>query len=179
MPLVCGFAFSLMMVLSAGWDIRYRRIPNALSLATFTFGVVVAAGLLDPREAVIRALGGAATGFAVWLPIWALGMMGAGDVKFFAAASAWLGPELAIVAALATALFGGALALCWLLWRARVASSSCNAIGQADAITRGRFGRCDNPGSPEAARRLSATLPYGVAMAAGLATSAWYFHLFH
>jgi prepilin peptidase CpaA len=177
--LVCGMAFTVMMLVSAGWDVRYRRIPNALSLVIFALGAGFAATLIDPRHAALRVLGGAATGCAVWFPFWALGMMGAGDVKFFAAASAWLGSQLAIVAALVTALFGGALALCWLFWRARGGDASRAAFGRSDVIEAGRNDNGDNSGHQEDARRLSATLPYGVAMATGLATSAWYFHVFH
>ena len=177
--LVCGVAFTLMMVVSAGWDVRYRRIPNALSLLIFALGAGFAATLIEPRDAAIRVLGGAATGCAVWVPFWALGMMGAGDVKFFAAASAWLGSLLALVAALVTALLGGALALCWLFWRARAGGASRAAFGSADVIRGGHGDNGDDSGHQGDAQRLSATLPYGVAMAAGLATCAWYFHLFH
>jgi prepilin peptidase CpaA len=172
-------AFTLMMLVSAGWDVRYRRIPNALSLAIFALGVAFAATLIEPRDAAIRVLGGATTGWVVWFPFWALGMMGAGDVKFFAAASAWLGSQLALVAALITALLGGALALGWLVWRARAGDTSRAGFRRADVASADRGDNGDDSGHQQDARRLSATLPYGVAMAAGLATSAWYFHLFH
>jgi len=101
-------------------------------------------------------LEGAATGLVVWLPFWALGMLGAGDVKFFAAAAAWLGPRLALYAALLSALLGAMLALGWLFARAYR----------------------HEPGSSAALQRVD-TIPYGVAMAAGLAINAWYPHLFH
>ena len=177
--MVFGIAFSLMMLASASWDMRYRRIPNAFSLATLVLGAVFAATMSDPQAATVHVLGGTATGFVVWLPFWALGMMGAGDVKFFAAASAWIGPQLAIVAALIAALLGGALALCWLIWRACAGSSRSAAFGRAAVISSNRRETYDDSVREQDAPRHSATLPYGVAMAAGLAISAWFPHLFH
>jgi len=108
------------------------------------------------RQAAITVLEGAATGLVVWLPFWVLGMLGAGDVKFFAAAAAWLGPRLALYAALLSALLGAVLALGWLFAR----------VNRRE------------PDGAAAPKRLD-TIPYGVAMAAGLAINAWFPHLFH
>jgi prepilin peptidase CpaA len=149
-------AFSILMVAAAGLDIRYRRIPNVLSLVVLAIGAAFVMTLMPRREAAMTVLGGAATGLIVWLPFWMLGMLGAGDVKFFAAAAAWLGPRLALYAALLSALLGAVLALGWLFARAYR-----HEPGSAAAMKRGD------------------TIPYGVAMAAGLAINAWFPHLFH
>ena len=51
------------------------------------------------------------TGLAVFFPFFALGGMGAGDVKLMAAIGAWLGPGLALMTALYGAVAGGILAI--------------------------------------------------------------------
>jgi|SRR6185437_7755365 len=154
--MVFAVAFSIVMVVAAGLDIRYRRIPNVFSLSVLAIGCAFAAASMPLRQAAITVLEGAATGLVVWLPFWALGMLGAGDVKFFAAAAAWLGPRLALYAALLSALLGAALALGWLFAR----------VNRRE------------PDGAAAPKRLD-TIPYGVAMAAGLAINAWFPHLFH
>jgi prepilin peptidase CpaA len=56
-------------------------------------------------------------GLAMWLPLYAGRLIGAGDVKLFASGAAWLGWQSAILAALVAAVVGGVLGLGWLLWR--------------------------------------------------------------
>jgi prepilin peptidase CpaA len=117
-PVVAG-AFLLGFVLLAGagivQDIRTRRIPNTLTLAIFAGGIIFSL-FVDPFWPGLRmALAGLAVGFGVWIAFYAIGVMGAGDVKYFAALSAWLGPQLAWRAALLSALLGGVLATAFLL----------------------------------------------------------------
>ena len=91
-------------------DIRSRRIPNLL-----TFGGA-AAGLLfhtvyPGGAGVLSAAEGWIVGAAVFFVPFALGGLGAGDVKLLAALGAWLGPMEILHAAMYTALAGGVLAL--------------------------------------------------------------------
>lgn len=91
------------------FDVRSRRIPNAL-----TFGAALAAFAVAAFTGGFSALGasgaGWALGLAMWLPIYALGGMGAGDVKLIAAIGAWIGPGAVIYAALYAAVAGGFMA---------------------------------------------------------------------
>ena len=173
--LAFGIAFTLLLIAAAGMDVRYRRISNGLVLAIFVVGALFAALSEGPRDAALRVLEGVGTGLAVWFPLWALGKLGAGDVKFFAAACAWLGPWLALEAALASAMLGGALAVSWLLWRAATRTGLPLDAGPGEPLNRER----DGSGDLVDARELSSTLPYGVAMAAGLAITAWFPHLMY
>jgi prepilin peptidase CpaA len=50
-------------------------------------------------------------GAALFMPLFALRGMGAGDVKLLAAVGAWLGPQQVIWVALITSVAGGVLAL--------------------------------------------------------------------
>lgn len=91
-------------------DLRTRRIPNAL-----TFGAAIAGLLahtaLEGASGALTAGAGWLTGLAIFLPFFALGGMGGGDVKLLAALGAWLGAYETLYLALYSAALGGALAV--------------------------------------------------------------------
>ena len=97
-------------LIAAAWDIATRRIPNAL-----TFGAALAALVVHACVAgwpgAAMALAGWAAGIALFFPIFALGGMGAGDVKLLGAVGAWLGPATAVWVALYSAVAGWVLGL--------------------------------------------------------------------
>ena len=91
------------------FDLYSRRIPNALTFGAAAVALVVAAAL-GGASGAWSSLRGLGIGLAIWLPIYALGGMGAGDVKLMAAIGAWLGPADAFYAAMFAAMAGAALA---------------------------------------------------------------------
>jgi len=91
-------------------DIRTRRIPNALTFGAAA-AAVVAGWAIDGFSGVVAALSGWIAGAAMLLVPFALGGMGAGDVKLLGAIGAWLGPSAALWAGVYTTLAGGAMAL--------------------------------------------------------------------
>jgi len=163
-----GVAFTVLLVVAAASDIRYRRIPNALVLTIFALGAAYTIVTLGFRALAFRFLGGAATGLVVWLPFWALGFMGAGDVKIFAAAAAWLGPTVALGATLLSALAGGVLGIVWIVFARRGRDA-----GQLMDAVHGSVHGTDAPAVALEAKRPRVTVPYGVAMAVGLMVAAW------
>ena len=92
------------------FDLHSRRIPNAL-----TVGAALAAMIVSAFTGGVSGMGSSAAGWAIaaalWLPIYALGGMGAGDVKLMAAIGAWLGPANIIYAVLYAAIAGGVFAI--------------------------------------------------------------------
>jgi prepilin peptidase CpaA len=92
------------------WDVRTRRIPNAL---TFGAAAVAFAFFLatDGLRACGLSLAGWVVGAAVFLPFFLLGGMGAGDVKLVAALGAWLGPAKVAWVAIFGGIAGGVLAI--------------------------------------------------------------------
>ncbi len=107
------------LLLAAAWiDCYAWRIPNVL-----TFGGSAAALLLSvlepvaPAQALLLALGGLALGLLVMLPMYLLGVLGAGDVTLMAMVGAYLGAAHTIGAALLVFLTGGALAFAWVMRR--------------------------------------------------------------
>jgi prepilin peptidase CpaA len=97
-------------------DLRTRRIPNVLTFA----GAGAALGfhlLAGGLPAFGLAMGGLAIGLAIFFPIFALGGIGAGDVKLLASMGAWLGPAGVLWTAMYAAMAGGAMALVVVLSR--------------------------------------------------------------
>ena len=102
---VLGFA-----ALAVASDLRTRRIPNVL-----TFGAAAAAigfsAFEGGGDGTLAALFAWFVGAALFFPFFALGGMGAGDVKLLAALAAWLGPADAVYLAFFAAIAGGVIAL--------------------------------------------------------------------
>jgi prepilin peptidase CpaA len=92
------------------FDIRTRRIPNALTLCAALAGLTFHVLTAGTAGAQISA-GGWVVGLLLLLPFFALGGMGGGDVKLVAALGAWLGPSHAFWLVIYSGLAGGALGL--------------------------------------------------------------------
>lgn len=95
-------------------DLRSRRIPNWLVLPFMAAGPVVAA-CLHGWAGVGRSLEGLALGALIFGVLFAMGGMGMGDVKLFAAIGAWVGPSQLMLALVVTGLAGGLMAVLWAL----------------------------------------------------------------
>jgi prepilin peptidase CpaA len=157
-----GAVFLALLGYACVSDWRERRIPNRLVLVLLVAGFIFGQ-LLEPGLAGLgRAAGGALVGLAIWFPFWLLRMLGAGDVKLFAAGAAWLGVTLAVEAALFTALVGGVIALLYMV------------AGQGISFTLLRLSHAAwQPGTlRDAPVSRGRTLPYGLAIAAGLLLAA-------
>jgi prepilin peptidase CpaA len=163
---VAGAAFVLLLGAVCVSDLRTRRIPNKLVLVIAVLGTLYSVAALPVLPGLAKALGGLAVGLALWFPFYVLRMLGAGDVKFFAAASTWIGASAALQAALLSALLGGALAILWLAGRA-----GWQLLGRQRAA---HAARTQALGPTEPAAPAGGKLPYGVAMAAGLALVFWF-----
>ena len=100
----------VLAIVAVAFDVRTRRIPNVL-----TFGAAIVAMLFAILSGGLSATLTAALawtlGVALFLPFFALGGMGAGDVKLLAALAAWLGPLDAVYLAIFTAMAGGVIGL--------------------------------------------------------------------
>ena len=160
---------TLLLLLLAGavvTDLSARLIPNALVLAGALTGFLLAA--LHPEGiGFLRALGGLALGLAMFLPMYALRAMGAGDVKLMAMTGAFLGLPAIFEAALWVLLTGGVLALAFALRRGvarRMAGNLREMLVLAAASVQIRIVP-DFSAGPQTAVRL----PYAVAIAGGVA----------
>jgi prepilin peptidase CpaA len=97
-------------LVACAWDLRTRRIPNVLTL-----GSAVAAWLFFLAQGGSSALAWSAAGWLfgvlLFFPFFALGGMGAGDVKLMGGLGAWLGPVGVFYLAFYTAMAGGLMAV--------------------------------------------------------------------
>jgi prepilin peptidase CpaA len=151
----------ILLIVACVIDIRARRIPNTLVATVLVLGVLVSTASDPVLPGLIRALSGASVGLVVWLPGWLLRMMGAGDVKLFAAAGAWLGPFGALNAALFAAVAGGVLALIW-MFAVRGAAGTNRSLWSAVAAPRTLLNsRTDSTSTRE-------LVPYSLAIAVGV-----------
>jgi prepilin peptidase CpaA len=91
-------------------DLRTRRIPNLLTFSAAASALVFHL-LTGGWSAAGWSIAGCILGALLFFPMFALRGMGAGDVKLLAAVGAWLGPSQVLIAALATSLAGGVIAL--------------------------------------------------------------------
>jgi prepilin peptidase CpaA len=162
---LCLAGFLIMLGLAALKDLRERRIPNRLTGGLAALYPVYV--LVSPIPvAWPAALGLALVVFVIGLGLFARELMGGGDVKLIAALTLWAGPEQFVSFMLVTALAGGALSL-FTLWYRRwgvLIEAHLAALGLVPAGSR-------TPALPDApsekSAALSASLPYGVAIAAG------------
>ncbi|WP_284351133.1 prepilin peptidase [Roseisolibacter agri] len=157
-------AFVGLLMWAAISDLRARRIPNALTGTLLVLGLV-GAGVSAASGAGVEALrtSGLALGLgcAIWMTLGFLGLVAFGDVKLFAAASAWLTPTAVVNASLWAGVVGGVLAVLWAMF-ARGAGFSLarlrRATRQSDIL---------HQPLPAAGGR-DARTPYGVSMVAVL-----------
>jgi prepilin peptidase CpaA len=92
------------------FDVRTRRIPNALTLSAAAAGLLYHAAT-SGVTGVQLAGAGWLLGLLLLLPYFALGGMGGGDVKLMAALGAWLGPWETFWLAMYAGIAGGVLGL--------------------------------------------------------------------
>jgi len=135
--------------IGAAIDLRTRRVPNPLTMGLAAVGVVYAACGIGGLS-LGASLAGLALGLALMLPGHLIGATGAGDVKLFAAAGAFVGPAHVIAAFIYTALAGGAMAILISLWRRRlrqtlggtallIATAGGNAVAIESTLEHNRF----------------------------------------
>jgi prepilin peptidase CpaA len=118
------------------------------------------------QEGPLFVLGGVLVGLGLFLPLYLLRAMGAGDVKLLAMVGAFLGPTDTFRVALATMIIGGVMAIVFVVLKGTVGRLAQNLrslfqVGLLDVLV-GRAPDLQLAPSLSAGR-----LPYGVAISAG------------
>jgi prepilin peptidase CpaA len=133
-------AVLLAMVLAAAvYDVRYRRIPNWLTLAGVLAGVALNGFLDQGRPGLfVSSLLGLAMAFGVYFVLYALRAMGAGDVKMMAAVGAIVGWRDWFGVFIITAIIGGIMALILVAMRGRVKKTLWNVAFILSELKGGR-----------------------------------------
>ncbi|HVW86971.1 MAG TPA: A24 family peptidase [Bryobacteraceae bacterium] len=119
LPVLGEILLGILVAIAAIFDIRYRRIPNWLTLAGIVVGFAWN-GLAFGAPGLGRAAAGMGLGLLLYFPLYLLRARGAGDVKLLAAAGAIIGPGNCFWLFLLTAILGGLIAVLLLMFRGRM-----------------------------------------------------------
>lgn len=185
MSFIPTLVFLALLAACVRHDLRARRIPNAVvfpgMLAALALHAFLPAGMGlfcasigTPMGGLGLAsgLGGLALGLAFLMPLYALRLMGAGDVKMLAMAGAFVGAGQVLALTLATLLAGGVLALVVAARQRKLRQLVANA-GQMVAHT-GLSALAGVAAPVPAPAAASGRLPYAVAIAvASVACVLW------
>lgn len=153
---------SLFLVLICISDTLYARIPNALILLLTLAGFACHAAVEGPMG-LLTALAGLATGLALLLIPYALGGMGAGDVKALGALGSVLGAGAILQVFFYMALAGGLLAVAHYLFNRNLVHKSREWLLALKAFFYTRDVKTLRPASRAEALRF----PYAAAIAFG------------
>ena len=179
--LLSAGALIVLLLAATVIDVRTRRIPNAL-VASGTL-IALAVHAIAPAGdglfawpwgsiGVVQSLLGVGAGLALFMPLYLLRALGAGDVKLLAMVGAWLGAPLLVGATVLTLLAGGAMALFVMV----LSRTSRQVLGSVrfmltTALIGAQTGRLAALEAPVAS---SARLPYALAILVGTAAQlAW------
>jgi prepilin peptidase CpaA len=103
--------FPASMAFAASMDLFTFTVPNRIAIALVVgfalLAPMIGLGWPDIGWHVLAASGALVVGFTLF----ALGWIGGGDAKLFAASALWLGPELLLNYCLVASLLGGGLTL--------------------------------------------------------------------
>lgn len=157
-----------LLILAGFYDFRYMRIPNWIPLSVFgLFLVFLAAqhfsGLSEKPIPVLPSLGVGAGVFVVFTILFALNLMGGGDVKLISALGFWAGKDQIVEFLLVTAIVGGILALGIMFWRKYapflgILPKTINLPQGDEQIKRGGINKKE---------RKTTYIPYGIAVSLG------------
>ena len=95
---------------AAAWDLMTYKIPNKLTYTAMVSGLIAQICLLG-RSGLWMGPAGLLLGGAIFLFLYLLRTMGAGDVKLMAAIGSFAGPYAVVEIALYSAIAGGVIAL--------------------------------------------------------------------
>jgi prepilin peptidase CpaA len=119
-----------LVVGAAIYDVRYRRIPNWLTVPGVLAGIAMNWFLAwpspQPWSGLLFALKGFGLGFGLYLALYAVRAMGAGDVKLMAAVGAMVGWEDWFGTFIITALVGGLMAVIYSTIKKRLGTTFWN-----------------------------------------------------
>lgn len=143
-------------------DLLWRRIPNFLTIPAFVVAVVLRS-VFQGWAGFGLAIAGALAAPVLLLLIHGGKGIGMGDLKLTAAVGAMLGPVMAIVAVLFSAVAGGLLAIAMMMSPGGQLAQLTSVLSIGLPFVRKRKGE----EAPDESRNSTETIPYGLAIGAG------------
>lgn len=155
-------ALILFVVCVAIIDWRTHRIPNLLCAVAAIIGFSSQLWL-HGSDGLLSGLGGAAVGFAMFLPFYAVRAFGAGDVKAMATVGVFLGIQATLLAVAMTLMLGAVMGIAVLLLKQASASA---ILGRLMGLLTAPIAsiRSSRHETDTSARE---RFPYGIAIACG------------
>jgi len=159
---------TITLIVAAAIDGWKLKVPNWITFPMILSGWVYSAWLSEfpGWEGFLWSLAGTAVGLGLLLPLYAIGGMGAGDVKLLAGVGAWVWATNTVYAFVVTTIVGGIIAIIMVLARGawkKHRDQFRMIFGEIATI------RDPNTLSALAAERKSSMflLPYGIPIAIG------------
>jgi prepilin peptidase CpaA len=165
MPLVLKIALVAVVIAAGAYDLRTRKIPNWLNLSGVVLGFGLNALLLHGHGLLLAILG-LGLSLLVYVPLYAVRGMGAGDVKLMAAIGSIAGPQNWLGIFLATALLGGIAAVALVFWRGRLYETLSNLATIIGELVHARLPFRKDSGLDMRSKR-ALGLPHGAVIAIG------------
>jgi prepilin peptidase CpaA len=163
----------VLLALAIATDLRNRRIPNCLIVSALNLALIfhtVSAGL----GGLMMAIGGLIIGIWMFMPLYAVGGMGAGDVKLLGVVGCFMGPWGAFVAGLATMMLGAVFGISVILWQRlwprlelHVAQFLMLAGAKVDTVAVSQKHTLGH-------EKGNTAIPYAPVIAAGTVAALWY-----
>lgn len=112
-----NIALLLVLILSSGfWDLKERKIPNKVTFTGILIGILFNT-FMGGLTGLVQSFIGLLAGLAIFFLPFAMGGMGAGDVKLMGAIGALMGWQFSIMTAVYSALVGGVMVIGYLLFK--------------------------------------------------------------
>lgn len=155
--------FLLIVAAAAAYDVLSKRIPNLITYPAMAAGLAfhfLSGGL----QGLLFSLEGLGLGILLLIGFYLFSGMGAGDVKLLGAAGSFLGPQGVFLAFLFTALAGGIISVCFILYKGSFMTTAHNLSHMAKTLWYTR-----SLSLPAGLQKNG--IPYGPAIAIGSAIS--------
>lgn len=165
MPVVLKSVLIVLVITAAFWDVRTRKIPNWLNLS----GVVLGIGLntfISQGAGLKQSLLGLGLALLIYLPLFAIRAMGAGDAKLMAAVGSIAGPHDWFMIFLLTAILGGFASLVVVMTKGRLLVTFQNLGTITNELFHARAPYIKDP-SLDVRDKRSVGLPHGAVIAVG------------
>jgi len=166
MPVALKLVLIATVLAAAYYDLRVRRIPNWINVA----GAMLGLGLnvyFQSVQGVMLAAGGLLIALCIYVPLYALKGMGAGDVKLMAAIGAIAGPGNWLNIFIVTALLGGAASLTLVLLRRKMGQTLANVSAIVSNLAKGK-GPAGQDNTLSIHHSQSLKMPHGAVIASGV-----------
>lgn len=165
LPNALKVLLALVVVVAAIFDLRWRRVPNSLTLPGLLLGILLNT-IYFPRDGLWSSLEGLGLAFLIYFPLFLVRAMGGGDVKLMAAVGAIVGPGNWLRIFFFTLLFGALAAIFLIFVRKRVRRTFENMWLILTSLGSGQAPYAKNP-ELDVRSEQGIRLPHAVTIACG------------